>query len=294
LTGSWVGIVLAVGLFGGLFLFARHEEKQRPLQRGRRTYDADRLRARLKEMVEPSLLLLPASEPAFSKLGGDPELPATVSWPSDDDIPRIFLAQVDLGEVRASGGPAWLAAEGRFFVFYDPDGHGSPDVVRVIYSPDQSGPATAKSPRTKRRFPEQRVRFARVISAPSMAWLGLAHHSLEDDNPDAWKEIAALVTAPPDDDMQHRIGGYPNEIQDAQMALICEHASRGLPDPAYQADVTPELERAADEWRLLIQIDSDPALKMNWGDGGRLYTFIRKADAQAGDFSKTVAVWQTY
>jgi len=102
------------------------------------------------------------------------------------------------------------------------------------------------------------------------------------------------VTAPPSDDVQHRVGGYPNEIQDAQMALICEHAFRGLPDPVYQLDVTPELERAADEWRLLIQIDSDPALKMNWGDGGRLYTFIRKTDARAGDFTKTVAIWQSY
>ena len=290
-TGFWTSIVLTVSLFGGLFLFALHEEKQRLLQRNPRTYDAAQLRARLREMAEPSLLLLPVSEPAFSKLGGDPELPATVSWPSDDDI---FLAQVDLGEVRASGGPAWLAAEGRIFVFYNPDGHGSPDVVRVIYSPDQSGPETATSPRTKRRFPEQRVRFACVISAPSMAWLGLAYHRLEDDNPDAWKEIAALVTAPPDEDIQHRIGGYPNEIQDAQMALICECALHCLPNPAYQAEVTPELEQAADAWRLLIQIDSDPALRMNWGDGGRLYTFIRKTDARAGDFSKTVAIWQTY
>jgi uncharacterized protein YwqG len=96
------------------------------------------------------------------------------------------------------------------------------------------------------------------------------------------------------DQIQHRIGGYPSEIQDEQMAISCELMRRGLPPEYAGTEITPAIERASKQWRLLLQIDSDPALTMNWGDGGRLYVFIREKDARAGDFSRTVTISQTY
>lgn len=133
----------------------------------------------------------------------------------------------------------------------------------------------------------------KFTSAPSLDWLGFDAADI-DMNEDEFAALETIADAPPPDEIQHRIGGYPNEIQPERMALSCEHLARGLPIPVWGQEIPPAIGRGSKEWRLLLQIDSDPALKMNFGDGGRLYVFIRERHARAADFSKTVAIWQTY
>jgi hypothetical protein len=291
---TWIGVGIGAVILLRLFLYDRIEEKLRRRQEneGRPSCDADWLRARVKELLEPSLLLVPGRPEDPSKLGGYPDLPAGVAWPSETGSSLTFLAQIDLAQVRASGGPAWLPDKGSLFAFCDPEALGDPHVVRVLHSPEPLGASAAAGSPT--RFPERRVAFRRVTSAPNRLWLGVDHYRVQDDNLGAWQEIIRSVDAPPNDTRQHRVGGYPNEIQDEQIPLLCEHALQGLPPPEHQLEVTPDLERAANTWRLLLQVDSDPALGMNWGDGGRLYVFVRKDDAMAADFSKVVSLWQTY
>lgn len=69
---------------------------------------------------------------------------------------------------------------------------------------------------------------------------------------------------------------------------------RGSERRDYRQPVPETIRVASRQWCLLLQIDSDPALKMNWWDGGRLYVFIRARDAKRGDFSKIVTVTQTH
>ncbi|HEV7386793.1 MAG TPA: DUF1963 domain-containing protein, partial [Phenylobacterium sp.] len=170
---------------------------------------------------------------------------------------------------------------------------GCADVVRILYSAQPGGSPTPTPPDVKWRFPERRVAFATCMSVPSLDWLGVDVRDL-DLLPDELDRLADLPEEAYQHDVQHRIGGYPSEIQETQMALECEHLARGLPDPVWGAEIPPTIARASKDWRLLLQIDSDPALKMNFGDGGRLYVFIRERHARAGDFSKTVSLWQTY
>jgi uncharacterized protein YwqG len=259
-----------------------------------RTATGARLRGRMRRLARPTLLLTPARTPGFSKLGGKPELPADVDWPAGVKTPRAFLAQLDLAVVRAADGPDWLPAEGRLFAFYDDERLGFADTVTVLFSLDAPSQARTWPPdlASKMRFPERRAEFLRLTSTPSLDWLGvdLRELDVEDDELD---QLSDLPEEPFGDELQHRIGGYPSEIQEAQMALECEHLARGLPHDASE-EVPPAIARAAKSWRLLLQIDSDPALKMNWGDAGRLYVFIREKHALAGDFSRAVTLWQTY
>jgi uncharacterized protein YwqG len=222
-------------------------------------------------------------------------MPEGVDWPSSEGRPRAFLAQLDLAEVRAVSGPEWLPEEGHIYAFYDDQGAGCADHTTIVFSAEAAGP-TRDWPATlpaKLRFLERRASFLAFRSIPSPDWLGIDLDDLDLSDNDR-DELADMAGEDFGDELQHRIGGYPSEIQPARMGLECEHLARGLAPPEWGAEVPPAIERAAKSWRLLLQIDSDPALKMNWGDGGRLYVFIREKHALAGDFSKTVSLFQTY
>lgn len=280
----WAAIIFAVVALVRLFARKRSEMS---------SAKSSRIRGRMTRMARPTLLMTPTKQPSFSKMGGRPELPEGQAWPSGDKLPLSFLTQIDLAEARAAGGPDWLPEDGRLYAFYDDPRLGCADLVRVIHSREPAGePAPYPSEVSpKLRFTERPMAFLRLRSIPSLDWLGVDVRELDDDV--ALDELADLPDEPFGDELQHRIGGYPSEIQEEQMALTCERIRRGR-DPYEDEEPTPAMQRACKAWRLLLQIDSDPGLKMNWGDGGMLYVFIREQDAQKSDFSKTVTISQSY
>lgn len=251
------------------------------------------IKGRMARLARPSLLMTPSKQLGFSQLGGAPQLPENLPWPANTGAAHAFLAQFSLAEVRAAGGPDWLGEDGRIYAFYDDRRMGFADLVSIVHSRDAPGPAAsppADMP-AELRFPESRVSFLAFKSVPSLDWLGVDLRELNEKAD--WEALDALSDSPFADQPQHRIGGYPDEIQEERMSVSCERLWRGLHQYSGEAS-TPAIERASKAWRLLLQIDSDPALKMNWGDGGRLYVFIREKDARAGDFSKTVTLFQCY
>lgn len=245
---------------------------------------AAQVRRRRKRLAEPALRLVPGDGDRFTKLGGVPDLPSGTNWPIGATGPRAFLAQVDLAAAKAAGGPEWLPPEGQLYFFYDPSRHGFADVVQVVHALGGLGGTAAASvlaPRYAERFADLNP----VVSRPSLEWLGV--------------DVAGLARAgdefsdgEEDGEPAHKIGGYPDELQDEQMSLSCELLARGL-DPEEARETSPAVERAARDWRLLLQVDSDANLKMNLGGGGRLYVFVKRSDARNMVFSKTVAIWQS-
>lgn len=285
------GLIFLFCLCLAMYVVERFRQAPSPSRKplpGPETY---RMRSRLRRMTRPTLLLIPARSPGFSKIGGLPELPPGVSWPDGDREPPAFVAQIDVAAFRAHGGIDWLPESGRIYLFFDDDRNGAANCGMIIFSREAPGPevpAPSGLPRN-RRFLERRVGFMRFSSLPSWDWLG-------DDWTDAdvdWDGFEDFKACDFGDEIQHRIGGYPGEIQNSQMAVECEYLWRGQTRD-YREPVPDALRQAARQWRLLLQIDSDPALKMNWWDAGRLYVFIRARDAKRGDFSKTVTITQTH
>lgn len=90
--------------------------------------------------------------------------------------------------------------------------------------------------------------------------------------------------------------GWPDEIQ-GPMELECQLVSRGLycGDPSgYRDPRAEELSAGATEWRLLLQLDSDDRAEMMWGDGGRLYFWMREQDLVDRRFESAWAVLQCF
>jgi uncharacterized protein YwqG len=219
-------------------------------------------------------------------------LPSGVGWPEGAAGPRAFLAQIELAAIHAGAPIDWLPAEGRLYVFCDLEGYGWAGQIRVVYSLGDPGPAGSMHKGAK-AYGERRVDFKPFISLPSLEWLK-ADDELDIDHEAFDARLDAIGERPPGEDLLHRVGGYPDEIQGGCLRLGCEHLARGLPEYDDADEPTPAIDRASREWRLLLQIDSDPELGMSFGDAGRFYVFVRERHARAADFSKTVTLFQCY
>ena len=288
-------IILGIPTFLYLgFVFTREWIASRRRQAVRRANPPVGLTFRdIRQLARPTLLLVPARAAGFSKLGGSPELPDGMPWPMGEHEPRTFVAQIDLAAIPPDLVLDWLPKEGRIYAFFDEERNGAADCVQLHYSVEPPG-AAAQPPMPisgNRRFGERKVACIGVDSIPSLDWLELGYGNIEIEEKYRGQLESGVNLL--DEEVEHRIGGFPGEIQNIQMQIECEYMWRGgrrdWNEPAPDA-----VRRASREWRLLLQIDSDPALDMNWWDAGRLYVFIRKRDAMRADFSKTVTITQTH
>lgn len=248
---------------------------------------------RMRRRVRPALRLRAAEGRPFSKLGGAPDLSADVDWPRDGRGGWLdFLAQIDLAEVRAAGGPSWLPDQGLLYLFCEDDEFRDP--AHIIHRAER-GEGVVDLPPRRNLHPERRISFRPEPCYPSLDWMGVEPGQL-DVSPRELDQICALSDEPEGVGPSHWIGGYPSEIQDGAMAAECERHIAGKSEEAIGnvAAYRAAQARAARRWRLLIQIDTDDDLDMTWGDAGRLYVFIPKACAKAGDFSKICSITQCH
>jgi uncharacterized protein YwqG len=260
-----------------------------------------RVAAALAAASSPSIRLIPTpgSSARRSRIGGLPRMDASQAWPSWKGAPLAHLCQIDLSEVAHLAAARSLPSEGVLSFFYDtnqstwgfdPADRGS---WVVLFSGDpqlESARAPAKLA-AEAILPEAALVFEEGLSLPSTASDEVARLGLTDAELDALARFIEDYESP-----AHHLLGHPQPVQD-DMALECQLASNGVycGDPSgYASAEAARLKSGAREWQLLLQLDSDDACSMMWGDLGRLYFWMRRPDLAARAFDRAWMILQCF
>lgn len=222
---------------------------------------------------------------------------------SSGPLPLLFLAQLSLEEIHTAAPlPGW-PREGNLAFFYEPSVWGfdprARGHCRVLFFQAQEELASVPFPKERHdeaRFPRRKVSFVREWTLPTQMKTDAIELSTW-GNDDYGELCRQLMSSLSDEEPIHRCGGHPQEIQ-GDMRLECQLVTNGLycgDDSGYLDPRRFLLEKGAEDWNLLLQVDSDEKrLKWMWGDVGRVYFWARRQDIEATNFGASWAVLQCY
>ena len=217
-----------------------------------------------------------------SRLGGQPDL-AGVPWPDKNGDPLAFIAQIHLEDVAPLDTGHLLPPAGLLSFFYDAKGEtygdnpGDRDGWRVLYTPPGAPLSDSIVPSTlpqNARYTPCALTFASEVTMPLQPPLerpGLAWSAADEKVYEGF--LQKSQNAPGSLAPRHRLLGYPDTIQD-DMRMQCQLMSRGITDPSDPK--AAGLQAGANDWILLLQVDSDERLGMRWGSAGMLYYWIER------------------
>lgn len=235
------------------------------------------------KLLLPSIRLIveERSEEPVTRLGGTPNMPAEISWPTRrSGDPHSFLAQIDLGRLEICDGLP-LPHHGALFFFCDaeylPD-VGDPldvsDGIKVIYSPTSLSKNGLRTPPRELNaayiFEGLSLQPRLDVTAPAQDVWEIESLHLSDAESYAYGDLFGQVCAI--DESVHRMGGHPNLLQ---YGRLNRNGDNGGAD-----------------WLLLLQLDSESEAGMMWGDQGRLYFTIRERDLRSSRFEEASMGWQ--
>ena len=224
-----------------------------------------------------------------SRLGGVPDVPADFSWPHFfEDAPLGFIAQVNLSDIQSIYPDRLVPESGLLSFYYDPKqevwGFDPKDRGRrtVLYfdapvAPAAHVPSTLSSQGQYQSVPLQ---AQGELTLPAPDSLEVERLGLGEQQRKAYWALSGELNELRGKGGLHRFLGWPEEIQHdpaVEVQLPANGISAGGPD-GYRSDEGKRLMANRDVWQLLLQVDSDEAAGMMWGDVGRLFYMIRKDD----------------
>jgi uncharacterized protein YwqG len=249
-----------------------------------------------------------------SKLGGSPDVPSGFVWPQWNGTPLTFIGQFRLSEVAPFDVERILPTMGLLSFFYEADQRiwsqysdkrGS---WKVSYLENESAPLErVPHPRISdllNNLAPCAVSFSQVLTSPVSdlrkndqigSRFYFAHsrglEMLKILNAD-YKQYRELWRAVGKSYPVHQLLGNPDEIQDDIRYDGVALGSFTPGDPC-----VPLVMHDVNEWRLLLQIDSDDdgdGLGIMWGDAGCVYYCIQNDALDNRDFENCWLTLQSH
>lgn len=254
-------------------------------------------------LAGPAIHVVKTDAPSRSHFGGSPNLPPGMGWPVRNGNRLGFLARLSLAEMRSAHPIEWLPDAGALLFFYDmeaqpwgfdPKDRGSWAVLLVPELPAQVSQVRPGAERHPTELSRRNAEFRRVDVLPSVERHSVESLGLSDAEGDRYCDLADAVFQ---GDPKHQMAGFPAPIQGDGMELECQLASNGLycGDGKVYSDRRAEaLTPGAANWKLLLQLDSDEALGVMWGDAGMIYYWIEAHAAREGRFEDTWLILQCH
>jgi uncharacterized protein YwqG len=212
-------------------------------------------------------------------------------------LPLQFFAQLSLQELASVVTlPGW-PSEGTLAFFCDPSSWGFDPKARGHCHVEYFSPGeTLKRAPAPEAFPSEAIfphRFVHFVQE----WMLPTGVTLPKSEQRSYRELCeALLLAVAGSKAIHRVGGHPQEIQ-SDMRLECQLVTNGLycgDSSGYDDPRAKVLAEGAEDWELLLQVDSDEELAWMWGDAGRVYFWARQQHIDAADFLGSWSILQCY
>lgn len=235
-----------------------------------------------------------------SRLGGQPDLPADFVWPTRQDKPMSFVAQIRLEDLTGFPPARDLPAAGLLSFFYDsaqetfggsPEDRGGWQVAFFERSMQLNPAAFPATLPQKARFAPLALQFHLEMTLPVSA--EQVNASLHWDAKTEKNYEALLHDFSEQSDKKaprHRMFGWPDQIQD-DMQLQAAMMTSGVQDVNDPGMKTVAQEK--NNWLLLLQVDSDDRTGMRWASYGMLYFWIDSAALKAQYFDRAWLVLQS-
>lgn len=246
----------------------------------------------------PALHVIPDEQVnSGSYFGGWPKVHEAWEWPQYKGRALDFLACLDLAQAQAHLPTPWLPEAGLVLFFFDaqeqPWGFDPTEREgwRVFYMP-QGADLTERVGHGK-PYPKRGMTFRPIDTY---------YEGLPETNRDlADSELDDLQAYVHQRNYQglpcHQVCGFPDPVQNPDMEVQCEMAWHGIHMGNAEGFGTPQgmavLKAGGEEdWKLLLQIDTDDDQDWMWGDTGMLYFWVRASQAKLGRFEDSWCILQ--